>query len=213
MFILLNSAHPFIFCKTFRISTHLHHSSSSSSPAPAQPTISPPGTKLQLNVCSGPKCKQASFAALEAAILSNPKLSLGQIDLQTCGCFDACGKGPNVAVALPNGAGVSLSGMTEPERLRRCFMGIKDSGVTRLLTEVTAWIEEEPTRLQIAKEAMVAAADVTLTNDECENRDVCLIIKKVTSRDVSDKGYTREKLLALLSRTALGKVEAQKLLQ
>ncbi|GMH99201.1 hypothetical protein TrLO_g16017 [Triparma laevis f. longispina] len=104
--------------------------------------------------------------------------------------------------------------MSEPERLRRTFMAVSDdSSVSRVVSEVNLWLTSEPERLRIAKEAMLEAANTPLKNPECEAADVAKSILVLSKRDVSDKGYSREKLLGLLrSRCGpLGNEEADKL--
>lgn len=88
--------------------------------------------------------------------------------------------------------GISLSGMSEPERLRRTFMAVSDdSSVSRVVSEVNLWLREEPERLRIAKEAMLEAENTPLKNPECEAADVAHSILVLSKRDVSDKGYNR----------------------
>jgi hypothetical protein len=60
--------------------------------------------KLQLNVCSGPKCQGRCADALAAATTT----AFGSaVEVVSVGCFDACGKGPNVGIARGDGTGIA----------------------------------------------------------------------------------------------------------
>jgi len=92
-------------------------------------------------------------------------------------------------------------------------MGVSSStDVSRVVTEVNQWLLEEPAK-ELAAKAVLSQAPTPLKNPECEEADVARVILLLSSRDVSDKGYSRDKLLGLLrSRCGpLGDEEAAKL--
>ena len=158
--------------------------------------------KIQLNVCKGKKCQAKPNKALVAALADSEWASM--IDVSMVECFDACGKGPNVGIANADGSGLSLPGMSEPERLRRTFMKVEgDEGVDRVVAEVSAWLADAPARAAAAAAAFNDDPDLALDNAGCDHADLALLIKRLSKRDMSAKGYSREKLLGLL-RTRCG---------
>ena len=81
---------------------HGHTHSHDATPVQAA-RVSGAAVKLQLNVCSGPKCQARCGDALAAAAASAFGAS---VDVARVGCFDACGKGPNVGIARGDGTGM-----------------------------------------------------------------------------------------------------------
>ncbi|CAE8622020.1 unnamed protein product [Polarella glacialis] len=176
----------------------MRHLSTDVGPPEAQ-RRSPAGVKLQLNVCTGPKCVGASLGELQEAAAA---AGFGErVEINCVGCFGACGKGPNIGLCRGDGSGISLEGMSEAERLRRTFMGVKPAdpgGVGRVVQLVDAWLQAEPAREAAAKAAFNDDPDLTLDDPSCEASAVALLVKRLSGRDMSTKGYSFEKLLALL---------------
>ena len=74
--------------------------------------VSGAGVKLQLNICTGPKCQGRCADALTAAAAQFG----AEVEIARVGCFDACGNGPNVGISRGDWTGDSPSAPTAPPR-------------------------------------------------------------------------------------------------
>ncbi|GMI24731.1 hypothetical protein TeGR_g9063 [Tetraparma gracilis] len=164
---------------------------------------------MQLSVCAGATCSSSCLSPLTSLAAAWGSA----VEVRSTDCLGACGKGPNVGVLKGSGSGVSLPGMTEPERLRRCFMkATGEEGAERIGGEVDEFLAGEPARA-LAAQAALAKPAAPLKNPGCEAADVVARVLALSGRDVSERGYGRDKLLKLLRERCgpLGGGEADEL--